>query len=124
VLAVGPDRSDERDRDIVQENFVGAVALDARNSASKLFVIARFDRDGIAWHHLAPFLITHVTATANGEALKVKTTPHKMHEQAGGWSWILHEFEVPPGVSEIALAVDAVHPKTVAIAWDVYIDHE
>jgi hypothetical protein len=120
VLAVGPDRSDERDRDIVHETFSAAASLDARKQPSKLFVITRFERDGIAWHHLAPFLINHVTATANGETLNVKTTPRKMHEQAGGWSWILHEFDVPPGVSEIALAVDSVHPKTVALTMEVW----
>jgi hypothetical protein len=120
TLAVGPDRSDERDRDIVEEKFATNLALDARQAESKLFVILRFDRDGIAWHHLAPFLIMHVTAIANGQSLKVKTTPHKMHEQAGGWSWILHEFDVPPGVSGVALSVDAVHPKTMVITMEVW----
>jgi hypothetical protein len=124
VLAVGPDRSDERDRDIVQENSSAQIALQARKQPTKLFVITRFDRDGIAWHHLAPFLISHVIATANGETLKLKTTPRKMHEQAGGWSWMLHEFDVPPGLSEVSLAADVVHPKTVAVAWDVYVDGE
>jgi hypothetical protein len=124
VLAVGPDRSDERDRDIVQEKLAGSAVLAQRETASKLLVIARFDRDGIAWHHLAPFLITHVTATAGGEALKAKTTPRKMHEQAGGWSWILHEFDVPPGAGEIALSVDATHPKSVTVTPEVWHSDE
>src|SRR5439155_12422673 len=40
VLAVGPDRSDERDRDIVQENLASAIVLEKRATTSKLLVIA------------------------------------------------------------------------------------
>jgi hypothetical protein len=43
-----------------------------------------------------------------------------MHEEAGAWSWILHEFDVPPGVTEIELSADVTHPKTVAISWDFW----
>ena len=50
----------------------------------------------------------------------MKTTPHKMHEQAGGWSWSLHEFDVPPGIGAVSIAVDAVHPKTVALSVEVW----
>ena len=124
TLAIGPDRSDERDRDIVQENSAGTIALEKYDGASKLIVIASFDREGIAWHHLAPFLITQITATAGSETLKAKTTPRKMHEQAGGWSWVLHEFDVPPGTREITLSVDAVHPRTVAVSLEIWHSDE
>jgi hypothetical protein len=120
ALAVGPERSDERDRDIVREKLSAVVATPVGKSASKLLVIPRTDRDGIAWHHLAPFLIQTVTATAGGKQLTVKTTPTRVHEEAGGWSWMLHEFDVPPGVGEVAITIEMVHPKSVSIATGVW----
>jgi hypothetical protein len=120
VLAVGPDRSDERDRDIVEEKLTASATFEKRPSASKMFVITRFDRAGIAWHHLAPFLIVTVKASAAGTTLKRKTTPRKMHEQAGGWSWILHEFDVPADVDEVALTAEVVHPRTVSVTMEVW----
>jgi hypothetical protein len=124
VIAVGPDRSDERDRDIFRENLEGSIAFPAETSASKLLVITRMDREGIAWHHLAPFEIIHITAMGDHQPLKLKTTPRKMHEQAGGWSWMLHEFDVPPGLGAVELAVDAVHPKSVSLEFDVWHSDE
>ena len=115
VLEASPDRSDERDRDIVQENQAATAILPPAKSASKLLVITRFDRDGVAWHHLAPFEIVHITATADGKPLEAKVNPHRWHEEAGGWSWVLHEFNVPVGVARVDLKIDAVHPKTVAL---------
>jgi hypothetical protein len=121
TLQVGPERSDERDRDIVAETLTAQLVLPPRENPSKLLVITRFDRDGIAWHHLAPFEIIRITAMASGgEKLNTKVTPRKWHEQAGGWSWVLHEFDLPPGAHQIALVVDAVHPRTVLIAWEVW----
>src|SRR6185312_11519124 len=95
VLATGPDRSDERDRDIIRQTLDATVAVSASKNPSKLLVITRFDREGIAWHHLAPHLITPITATASGKPLPVQTIPRRMHNQAGAWSWVLHEFDVP-----------------------------
>ena len=108
ALQAGPDRSDERDRDIVQENLRGRAGIVSSKEPTKLLVVARFDRDGVAWHHLAPQLIVKIAATADGQTLKVKTTPHHMHEQAGAWSWLVHEFDVPAGVDDVELSIDAV----------------
>lgn len=120
VLEAGPDRSDERDRDIVEETQHATAALNPAQSASKLLVITRFDRDGVAWHHLAPFEIVHINATAKGKPLESKTNPRRWHEEAGGWSWMLHEFDVPPSVENVALQIDAVHPKTVALTIETW----
>jgi hypothetical protein len=124
VLAVGPERSDERDRDIVEEKLGAVAVIEPRDRVSKLLVTTRFERDGIAWHHLAPYLITHVMATAGDKPLSVKTTPRKMHEQAGAWSWVLHEFDVPAGTGEVSVAVKAVHPKSVAVSVEVWHSDE
>jgi hypothetical protein len=37
---------------------------------------------------------------------------------------VLHEFDVPRGVGDVALAVDAARPKSVAITFDVWMDEE
>ena len=37
---------------------------------------------------------------------------------------MLHEFDVPAGVGEVALAVDAAHPKTVAVTMEVWHGEE
>ncbi len=124
TLAVGPDRSDERDRDIVEEKLETTVPLAPREKPSNLIIATRFERDGIAWHHLAPFTIITAAATVRGESLKVKTTPHKVHEQAGGWSWIVHEFNIPAGVAQVAVTVEATHPKSVALSFDVWHSDE
>ena len=117
---LGQIGSDERDRDIVQENLRGRAGIVASKEASKLLVVARFDRDGIAWHHLAPHLIVKVVAKANGKTLNVKTTPRRMHEQAGAWSWLVHEFDVPAGVRDVELSVEAVHPANVTMGMEVW----
>jgi hypothetical protein len=120
VLQASPDRSDERDRDIVQETLSAEVVLEPLKTASKLLVTTRLDRDGIAWHCLAPFEIIHITALADGKPLSNKVTPNRWHEEAGGWSWVLHEFDLPPGCAGLALQIDTVHPKTVALLTDVW----
>jgi hypothetical protein len=123
-LAVGPDRSDERDRDGVNEKLHATVALSPAQKGSKLLVISRTEREGIAWHHLAPFTIVKVVANADWKPLEAKTTPKKVHEQAGGWSWMLHEFDLPAGCEKVHLSVDANHPKTVALGFDVWQSDE
>jgi hypothetical protein len=120
VLACGPDRSDERDRDAIQETLIGAAAIPSSSSRTKLLVIARFERDGIAWHTLGPHEIVHVTATIDGKTLEPKRTPRRWHEEAGGWSWILHEFDLPAKTSEVLLSVNAARPRTVAMFMDVW----
>jgi hypothetical protein len=120
ALQAGPDRTDERDRDIVQEHLPTTAFLDPKKSPSKLLFFTRFDRDGIAWHHLAPFEIIKVTATSNGKPLEMKVTPKRWHEEAGAWSWVLHEFDVPAGVREIALEIKAAHPKTVSLSFEAW----
>lgn len=119
-IVVGPDRSDERDRDIVEETTSDELSLEKRDKPTKLLVIARFDREGIAWHHLAPFTIVTATATSNGKPLEVKTTPHIVHEEAGGWSWILNAFDLPPGTGDVSVAVNSYHPKTVTVSMEVW----
>ena len=97
------------------------MAIPTSTSPSKLLFVARFDRDGIAWHHLGPHEIVHVTASIGGEPLKpARMIPNRWHEQAGGWSWILHEFDVQPGAASVALNVEAAHPKSVAVTMDVW----
>jgi hypothetical protein len=122
VLQTGPDRSDERDRDIVRETQTATAILEAMTSPSKLLIITRMDRDGVAWHHLGPYEIIHVTATAAGKPLDAKVTPHRWHEEAGGWSWVLHEFSLPPGVARVELTIDALRPKTVTLTTDAWHD--
>lgn len=120
ALVVGPDLSDERDRDGVMETRSTAVWFPASSAPSKLLVVSRTDRAGIAWHHLAPFTIIQVAATGQGKPLEVKTTPHTVHEQAGGWSWMLHEFDVPPGCGTVELKVNSCLPKSVDLASEVW----
>lgn len=121
ALMMGPDRSDERDRDIVSETLKDRVAIPASESASKLMVIVKMDREGIAWHHLAPYLIIRATASGDGKAIKaIRIVPHRMHEQAGAWSWILHEFDLPAGIKDVSLQVDACHPKSVSLSMEVW----
>ena len=120
VLQASPDRSDERDRDIVKETLTADVVLEPLKIASKLLVTTRLDRDGIAWHCLAPFEIIHITAVADGKSLPCKVTPNRWHEEAGGWSWVLHEFDLPPGITGLTLQIDAVHPKTVTLTTAVW----
>jgi hypothetical protein len=120
VLAAGPDLSDERDRDAVQENLRGVVSLSATKLPSKLIVVTQFERDGIAWHHLAPFEIVRIAARNGDKILNAKVTPRRMHEEAGAWSWVVYEFDVPPGCEQVNLDVDACHPKTVALKFNVW----
>jgi hypothetical protein len=120
VLQAGPDRSDERDRDIVQETQTATAALPHQDSASRLLIITRFDRDGIAWHHLGPYELIHVSATAGGRPLTSTVNPCRWHEEAGGWSWVVHEFDVPPQAGVVSLKIDAVHPKTVQITTEAW----
>jgi hypothetical protein len=119
-LAAGPDRTDERDRDIVQEHLAATALLEPKHSPTKLLFITRFDRDGIAWHHLAPFEIIKVSATSNGKPLEMKVTPKRWHEEAGAWSWVLHEFDLPAGATEIALSIIAAHPETVSLCFEAW----
>lgn len=120
TLQAGPDRTDERDRDIVQEHLTTPAILESKQVPSKLLFYTRFDRDGIAWHHLAPFEIIKVSAKWNGKPLEAKVTPKRWHEEAGAWSWVLHEFDVPAGASEIALAIEAAHSKTVSLTFEAW----
>ncbi|HZZ42959.1 MAG TPA: hypothetical protein VFE58_08475 [Tepidisphaeraceae bacterium] len=124
TFAVGPDRSDERDRDIVHETRSTTLSLPPTDKPSKLLVFARFSREGIAWHHLAPQTILQITAITNGTSLKPQTTPHHYHEEAGAWSWVQYAFDLPPNCSSVDLTSDVYHPKTVAIAYDAYISNE
>lgn len=120
ALQAGPDRTDERDRDIIRENLAATVLLSPREQPSKLLIITRFDREGIAWHHLAPFEIVKIVATGSAKPLDGKTNPRRWHEEAGAWSWMLHELDVPAGSREIALAIDASRPKTVSLTIEAW----
>jgi hypothetical protein len=120
VLAAGPDQSDERDRDAVQENLQSMITLPPLKTISKLIVVTTLQRDGIAWHHLAPFEIVHVTAQASNKQLTGKVTPRRMHEEAGAWSWVVYEFDVPPDCQHVDLTVDGCHPKSVALDFEIW----
>lgn len=120
VLAVGPDQSDERDRDAVREKLRATPSFAPAKQPTKLIVVARMVREGIAWHHLAPFEIIHISAKHGDKPLAAKVTPRKMHEEAGAWSWLVYEFDVPAGCDHATVDVDACRPKSVEISFDVW----
>lgn len=117
--------SDERDRQVVRRRLAGALDVPSRDRASEVLLAATLARDGVCWHHHALYGIVRLAATVDGEPLPVHATPHRWHEEAGGWSWILFRLPLQPGPAcRIALSLETDLPETVETACSVWLFSE
>jgi len=112
------ERADSRDCNVVLRRFTGTVALPRMQTAGALLLICQTARDGIFWHHHALYDIIIPRLTVNGAVLETSSTPHRWHEEAGGWSWILFDAQVPAGgAGDAELEVSAYLPDGVDVSF-------
>lgn len=118
--------SDPRDRALTRRRMAGSLAVPPRRGAARLVVAARVSRDGVFWHHRALFDIIRLQATLDGQPVAVATTPHRWHEQAGGWSWIAFSTELPPGAQpgRLDVAAEVCLPQSVTLEWQAWLTRD
>ncbi len=116
----GPDNAvwaDERDTTVVRRVMSGEIGIPSMGGASSLLLVCQAARDGIHWHHHALYDIILPKVTMDGESVELRSTPHRWHEEAGGWSWIA--FEAPirgcPAARTASVEITAYLPDTVEL---------
>ncbi len=117
TLELAQTLADDRDIHIVRRLLVAEVGIPPVIGKATLLVSCKLSRDGVYWQHVKLHQIVGVKAVIEGESLPVSSTPDFIHQQAGGWSWIL--FEIPLAQCDdsrvVSLQIEASLPETVDI---------
>jgi len=95
---------DERDGHIVRTVLRGSAALPPTSEDTSLLIVVRLSRDGIYWHHRGLYNIIKAAVSIDGSETEASSMPHRWHEQAGMWSWIL--FRTPIESADRARSAD------------------
>jgi hypothetical protein len=115
--------ADERDTTVACRVIAGQVEIPPTDADSSLLLICRLARDGVHWHHHALYDIILPKVTIGGEPVDLRSTPHRWHEEAGGWSWIL--FEAPVRESSLprtaTFEITAYAPASVDLSVSVRV---
>ncbi|MDO8686089.1 MAG: hypothetical protein Q7J78_05395, partial [Clostridiales bacterium] len=116
-------RSDERDRWVTRRIVKGNVTIAPLIEPRTILIGASLTRAGIYWHHHALFDIIKLKGTLNEKELAFQSTPHRWHEEAGGWSWILFELllDSESSARNVTLEIEAYLPKSVDLKLDVWL---
>ena len=96
---------DERDEHIVRSVLQGDAVLPPTKQDMSLLIVVRLSREGTYWHHRGLYNVIKAAVSIDGSEVEVTSMPHRWHEQAGMWSWIL--FRAP--------VAHADHARTAAL---------
>lgn len=127
--AFGPadaEPADERDSQVVRRTLTGKIPLPPMPDTCAMLLICQADREGVYWHHHALYDIILPRVVLDGSLLGFRSTPHRWHEEAGGWSWILFEASVGACSSTrtASLEVTAYLPDGVNLSVSARISHD
>lgn len=114
--------TEARDLDIVHRDYEAAFSIPPLQNARELVIVFQLHRDGVAWHHYAPFQIIQPEVAIDNRVVATKSVQKRWHEQAGAWSWAAFRIRLDPRAEprSVALHVKAFLPRAVALEHDAW----